>query len=183
MKQDNSRQGSLKNFFEWNYLKLKNYARRQLGGPAYEADAEDLLQEVAVSLFTHHELDSTISNLAAYIYRAIRNRITDQRRKKKHEIAVGDFTDEKGNDLFMFIPDDAPFEAVLEGLDDGPPPDLYRAMAQLSRDERELIIENSIHGRTFAELSEAWGISQGTLLSRKYRALQKLHKILTTQTD
>lgn len=155
----------------------------QMGGSAYEADAEDILQDVAESMFARQDPDGAISNLAAYIYSAIRNRITDRRRKKKNEIPIGDFTDEHGNDRFVFVPDDAPLEAIIDGMDDLPPVDLDYALSKLTSEEQELIMENSFNGRTFAELSEAWGISQGTLLSRKHRALQKLHKILKTQTD
>lgn len=178
MKSETTRSGSLKAFFEWNYLKLKNYTRSQLGGSSYDADAEDILQDVAVSLFSRYDFDSSIGNFAAYVYRALKNRVTDYRRKKKNEIPVAEFTDDSGNDLFMMIPDDAPVELIMEGMQEEQVPDLEFALSFLSDEERELITENSIRGRTFAELSEEWGISQGTLLSRKHRALNKLHKIL-----
>jgi RNA polymerase sigma-70 factor (ECF subfamily) len=181
MKSENARSGSLKSFFEWNYLKLRNYTRKQLGNSQGSEDAEDILQDVAVNLFTRFDLDYTVENLAAYIYRSIRNRITDSRRKKKQEVPVARFTDEEGNELFLGIPDGAPIEAIIEGFDEPPPADLEYALSMLSPEERELIIENSLKGRTFAELSKAWGISQGTLLSRKHRALNKLHKILKQQ--
>lgn len=178
MKSEKVRNGSLKAFFEWNYLKLKNYARSQLGGAAFESDAEDILQDVAVSVFSRDGFDQTITNIAAYIYRAIRNRVTDQQRRKKKEIPLAAFTDEKGRDLLMAIPDDAPPEEIFSGLESPPPPDLDYALSLLSPEERQLLIENDLKGRTFAELSKEWGISQGTLLSRKHRALNKLHKIL-----
>jgi RNA polymerase sigma factor (sigma-70 family) len=178
MKQEISRTGSLKSFFEWNYLKLKNYARRQLGGSYREADAEDIIQDVAMSLFTRFDYNSGMENLAAYIYRSIRNRIIDQRRLKRNEVPVAEFTDADGNDLFMFIPEDAPLEAIMEGLEEKTPEDLDYALSLLSPEEQELIVENEFNGRTFAELSKAWGISQGTLLSRKHRALSRLHKML-----
>jgi RNA polymerase sigma factor (sigma-70 family) len=178
MKQQKENNSSLKSFFEWNYLKLKNYARRELGGQNKEADAEDILQDVAINLFSQFDIDSTVRNLAAYTYRAIRNRITDMRRKKKPEIPMAYFTDEDGNDKFMFIPDEAPIDVIMEGMDEEEPEDLDQALSFLSPEDRELIIENEINGKTFAELSKEWGISQGTLLSRKHRALNKLHKIL-----
>ncbi len=184
MKSENARRSSLKSFFEWNYLKLKNYTRSQLGGPAYEMEAEDILQDVAVSLFSRFDFDNSISNIAGYIYRALKNRVTDYQRKKKHEIPVAEFTDQNGNDLFMLIPDDAPIDLILDGMEGGSaPPDLEYALSLLSPEERQLIIENDINGRTFADLSQEWGISQGTLLSRKHRALNKLHKTLKTIND
>jgi RNA polymerase sigma factor (sigma-70 family) len=178
MEQPKENKGSLKGFFEWNYLKLKNYARNRLGGPKYEADAEDILQDVAINLFSQFDIDSTVRDIAAYTYRAIRNRIIDYRRKKNPEIPIAHFTDEDGNDRFMLIPDDAPIEAILDGIEEEEPEDLNEALSLLPAEDRELIIENELNGRTFAELSEEWGISQGTLLSRKYRALHKLHKTL-----
>jgi RNA polymerase sigma factor (sigma-70 family) len=184
MKQSKSRSGSLKNFLEWNYLKLKNYARQQLGSrPSSEREAEDILHDVAVSLLSRFDLDATVENIAAYIYRSIRNRITDYRRLKKEEIPVAHFTDEEGNELFMYIPDDAPMEAIMEGMEDRPPEDLEYALTLLSPEERELIIENEFNGRTFEELSKEWGISKGTLMSRKHRALEKVHKILKRELN
>jgi RNA polymerase sigma factor (sigma-70 family) len=183
MKQSESRTGSLKSFFEWNYLKLKNYARKQLGDrSSSEREAEEILHDVAVNLLSRFDLDATVENLAAYIYRSIRNRITDYRRRKKEEIPVAHFTDEEGNDLYMYIPDDAPIEAIMDGMEDHPPEDLEYALSLLSPEERELIIENEFNGRTFAELSKEWGISIGTLMSRKHRALERLHKILKART-
>jgi RNA polymerase sigma factor (sigma-70 family) len=183
MKSVKTRNGSLKGFFEWNYLRLKNYVKGQLGGSRYEAEAEDILQDVALNLFARLDFDNGVENVAAYIYRSLRNRITDIRRKRKNEFPVSGFINEEGDDLFMMIPDDAPMEAILEGLDEHPPTDLETALAYLKPEERELIIENSLNGRTFAELSAAWGISQGTLLARKHRALNKLHKILKSQNN
>jgi RNA polymerase sigma factor (sigma-70 family) len=175
MKQEKSRSGSLRDFLEWNYLKLKNYVRGQLGSPKYYADADDLLHEVSESLLSRFDLDSTVENLGAYIYKSLSNRITDFRKKKKAEIPMTQFADAEGNDMFMFIPDDAPIEAIIDGMEDEPPEDLDYALSLLSPEERELIIANEFEGRTFAELSKEWGISQGTLLSRKHRALNKLH--------
>lgn len=178
MKSETTRSGSLKSFFEWNYLKLKNYTRSQLGRVGSDAEAEDILQDVAVSLFSRYDFDTSIGNVAGYIYRALKNRVTDYQRKKKKEIPMAAFTDDEGNDLFMMIPDDAPLDAIMDGMDAPTPPDLDYALSLLNPLERQLLIENDINGRTFAELSKEWGISQGTLLSRKHRALNKLHKTL-----
>lgn len=180
MKPEKSRSGSLKSFFEWNYLKLKNYTRKQLGPSAEGQDAEDILQDVAVNLFTRFDLDYTVENIAAYIYRSIRNRITDFRRKKRQEFPMATFTDEEGNDLILVLPSEALQDFTPEASDE-PEPDLEKALKMLSEEERELIIETSFNGNTFAELSARWGVSQGTLLSKKHRAIAKLHKILKNQ--
>ena len=171
----------MKSFFEWNYLKLKNYTRQQLGSSASYSDADDILQDVAVNLFTRFDLDYTVENIAAYIYRSIRNKITDRRRKKRQEIPLAHFTDAEGNDLLLAIPEQWPDVLQEDAYDDLGPDDLSKAIAQLSAEEQELLIETSFKGKTFAQVAKEWGISQNTLLSRKHRALGKLHKILKQQ--
>jgi ubiquinone/menaquinone biosynthesis C-methylase UbiE len=49
-------------------------------------------------------------------------------------------------------------------------------LEQLNEQERALIIENDINGRTMGDLSIAWDIPVNTLLSRKSRALKKIQQ-------
>ena len=55
---------------------------------------------------------------------------------------------------------------------------LHEAIDSLSFDDQKIIIATEFEGKTMKELSQEWGIPQGTLLSRRHRALAKLYKIL-----
>ena len=55
---------------------------------------------------------------------------------------------------------------------------LQQAILQLRPDEQAVVIATEFENQTYEELSQEWEVPIGTLLSRKHRALSKLHKIL-----
>jgi len=61
------------------------------------------------------------------------------------------------------------------------PESLFHALKQLRPDEQAVIIATEFEGQTYEELSDEWDVPLGTLLSRKHRALSKLHKQLLTE--
>jgi RNA polymerase sigma factor (sigma-70 family) len=61
--------------------------------------------------------------------------------------------------------------------------DVFAAMEDLSAKEKAVILATEMEGRTFKELAEEWRIPLGTLLARKSRALEKIRKQLTGQTN
>ena len=55
---------------------------------------------------------------------------------------------------------------------------MFEAIAGLSDEHKAVVIETEFNGRGYKELSEAWGIPQGTLLARKHRAISKVRQAL-----
>jgi RNA polymerase sigma-70 factor (ECF subfamily) len=168
---------SVDSFFRKEYKKLVNFVRMNLDERYYDASPEDIVQDVVLSLVSKLNPDTQIQNLAGYMYRSLKNRIIDYRKKKQQTVSLETFTDRKNeNYLLNTIAD----EAITEELDYTKlePEILHQAIAQLRPDEQELIIATEFEHRTFEELSEEWGVPLGTLLSRKHRALSKLYKIL-----
>ncbi len=169
-------------FFRQEYRKLVELARKQLESRFVEATPEDIVQDVALGLIQRLDLDAQIGNMAGYIYRALRNRILDLRRKKQRNVSLDHYRDKKtGNHLSRILADEGPTEVTAyETIE---PETLRKAIAQLRPDEQAIIIATVFEQRTYEEVSEEWEVPVGTLLSRKHRALSKLHKILTNKNS
>jgi RNA polymerase sigma-70 factor (ECF subfamily) len=168
---------TLDKFFRQEYQKLVNFVRKNLEDRFFEASPEDIVQDVALGLMDRLELDSQIGNLTAYIYRSVKNKIIDTRKKKQRNISIENFTDSKnGNYLLNTLTD----ETLAEEKDyvSIAPEMLRKAIAQLRPDEQAVIIATEFENQSYEELSEDWDVPLGTLLSRKHRALSKLHRIL-----
>ena len=168
---------SLERFFRDEYYKLVNFARKNLDDRYYEASPEDIIQDVALGIIDKLDLDTQIGNLTGYIYRSVKNKIIDYRNKKQRTVSIKSFTDRKnGNYILNTLTDETSEEekdyAYIE------PELLQQAISELRPDEQAVIIATEFEQHTFEELSEEWDIPLGTLLSRKHRALSKLHKIL-----
>jgi RNA polymerase sigma-70 factor (ECF subfamily) len=170
---------SLERFFRNEYQKLLGFVRKNLDERYSEASPEDIIQDVALGLIDRLDLDAQIGNLAGYIYRSVTNKINDYRRKKQRTVSIERFTDGKNENYLLNTLTD---ETLAEEMNysDIEPELLMEAIAQLRPDEQALINATEFGGQTFEELSEAWDIPLGTLLSRKHRALSKLYKILST---
>lgn len=168
---------SVDSFFRKEYKKLVNYVRMNLDDRYYDAYPEDIVQDVVLSLVSKLNPETQISNMTGYIYRSLKNRIIDFRKKKQRTVSLESFNDRKSsNYLSNTIAD----ETYPEDLDYATlePEMLHQAIARLRPDEQAVIISTEFEKRTYEELSEEWGVPVGTLLSRKHRALSKLYKML-----
>jgi RNA polymerase sigma-70 factor (ECF subfamily) len=167
---------SLDSFFRNEYQKLVNYIRKNIDERYFEASPEDIIQDVTLNLIDKLDLDVQIGNLNGYIYRSVKNKIIDYQKKKQRTVSIESFTNNKNeNYLLNTIRDEAIEERDYTNIE---PELLQEAISQLRPDEQALIIATEFEERTFEELSEEWDVPLGTLLSRKHRALSKLHKIL-----
>jgi RNA polymerase sigma factor (sigma-70 family) len=168
---------SLDRFFRIEYQKLVNFVRKNLDDRYFEASPEDIVQDVALGLIDRLDLDAQIGNLTAYIYRSVKNKIIDYQKKKQRNVSIELFTDKKNENYLLNTIKD---ETIDEENDysDIEPELLQQAISQLRPDEQAVIIATEFEQRTYEELSGEWNVPMGTLLSRKHRALSKLHKIL-----
>jgi RNA polymerase sigma factor (sigma-70 family) len=168
---------SLDAFFRKEYQKLVNFVRKNLDDRFFEASPEDIVQDVALGLIDKLELDAQIGNLTAYIYRSVRNRIIDTRKKKQRNVSLDSFTDKQNVKSLLNTYEN---ETVAEEKEysDIEPEMLRQAISELRPDEQAVIMATEFEQRTYEELSGEWDVPIGTLLSRKHRALSKLHTIL-----
>jgi len=143
-----------------------------------QMDAEDIVADVMLSLVSRLETNGPVENIAAYAYRAVRNKMADYARKSAHETSLDGMADEDGElPLLSLIAaeNDEPFAAEdraarMHRLTD--------AIGKLEPRQRAILIATELKGRSFRDLAEEWGEPIGTLLSRKSRAVKTLRKML-----
>lgn len=147
---------------------LLGYVRRRIDD-AGDQDAEDIVQDVIVNLFERADPTLPIQNLAAYIYRALRNAIVDRLRKRRETASLPDAALASGEDPHRQLEKGEMMDLV------------FKAMDELSAAEKAVIVATEFEGRPFKDLAEEWNVPLGTLLARKSRALDKIRKRLTGQ--
>ncbi|MFC2087911.1 RNA polymerase sigma factor [Bacteroidota bacterium] len=165
---------AVKNFFKREQQKLLLFVRGHLNEWYYDVDAEDIIQDVALSIFSKADFDTPLENLASYVFKSLKNKIIDIYRKPGKKVSIESFKDDnEGNYLLNSIVTDDSFAEYEEDytirLEI-----LNEALERLKPEYREIIIETEMNKRSFKELAETWGVSIGTLLSRKHRALARL---------
>lgn len=168
---------NLKAFFDDEYHSLKTYTRSRIDDTADRA-AEDIVQDVALKLFSRADSLTPIDNIAGFVYRSIHNKIIDLMRKKKKETRLEEEMEKR---LFEFT-------ELLYGKTDNEyseemKKELKRAIGKLKPLYREIIIAVDFEGYTYRELSEETQIPSGTLMSRRHRALSILLKELETKNN
>jgi RNA polymerase sigma factor (sigma-70 family) len=177
MSSHSENQKTLSRLFAREYHNLISFVKRYWHGDE-EMDAEDIVQEVVLNLYTRVDFTSPIENLLAYTYRSLKNRVIDRQRKKKKRM-LSEFENEQNGDNYL-LNDLA--EELHEVFDDRDPEEeiaiMYELLKELSPDQQEIILKTEIEGYTFDELSQEWDVPIGTLLSRKHRGMAKLQKLM-----
>ena len=162
----------LESFFKEEYTTLKQYVRARIRATASK-DPEDIIQDVAFNLFAGADGYGPISNVAGFVYRSIKNKIVDVLRKgnlpmndlAEHEAEWVEFAELMYSDSGHYSQE---FVSSLKtAMEELPPPDY------------EIIMAVDFEGYTFREISEETRTPEGTLMSRRHRALAKLNKIIT----
>ena len=164
----------LKDFFGSEYNSLKAYVNSRVKA-SVNLDAEDIIQDVALKLFSSANRYSPIHNVAGFVYRSIRNKIVDIRR------ANNPTTSQQDENEYKLLE----FTEILYGKSDNSysekmKEELKISIMNLKPDYRDLIIAIDFEGYTYKEISKETGIAQGTLMSRRHRAMSLLLKSLET---
>lgn len=164
-------------FISKEYKNLVGFVRRYFNEKYYNVSAEDVLQDVAVNLFSKLDFDEGLENIAGYVYRSIRNKIKDLQKKSKKEIPFETFTDDEGNE-FLSKTLSSELESENEIDDQVFYQNLQGALSKLSPNQQMVFVATEIDGYTFEELSDELNIPIGTLLSWKHRGVNKIKKII-----
>lgn len=142
------------------------------GRTSVRDDADDILQEVTYQLM---KVEQPVENVAAWLFRAARNEMTDRARKKREVSLSGYFTgeDEEG------FPEDELAETLF-GVPHTPEEEylktllweeLGQALSELPAPQREVFEKTELHGYSIKMLAEESGASEQALLSRKHKAV------------
>ncbi|WP_103865697.1 RNA polymerase sigma factor [Aquimarina sp. I32.4] len=166
LESENSRK--LKDFFGREYESLKRYVSTKISDTA-NRDAEDIIQDVALKLFSGADRYAPINNVAGFVYRSIKNKIIDVMRTTKKTNSV-----DTDKDLLELA------EALHQSNDsytsDQMIAVLKTCIQQLKPAYKDIIIAVDFEGYTYREISRETGISIGTLMSRRHRAVGILYK-------
>ena len=161
--------------------KLKAFLR---GRTAVREDADDILQEVTYKLM---QVEQPVENVAAWLFRAARNELTDRSRKKR-ELPFADLF--SGDDQGEFPEDE--LAETLFGLAQTPEDEylkallweeLEEALAELPDTQRDVFEKTELLGYSYNELAAETGSSVQTLLSRKHKAVLALRTRLRSLYD
>lgn len=166
----------LKAFFEEEYQELTSYVSAKLRA-SINRNAEDIVQDVALKLFSGAEGYSPINNVASFVYRSMKNKVIDIMRKGKEDVNNSEFEDEYKLNEFVDL---------LYGVSDNSYSDelkleLKESILGLKPAYRDIILAIDFEGYTYKEISEETNIPIGTLMSHRHRAMAFLVKSMKTK--
>ncbi|MBR3299023.1 MAG: sigma-70 family RNA polymerase sigma factor [Clostridia bacterium] len=144
---------------------------------SHQETAEDITQQVFERAYLNLDKISGLADaqLKSWLYRVATNLSLDHVRKAKHEL----LSDEP---LGPEVPDSEPLpesELIFKKRNDA----VRRAIEQLDEASRTVITLHYFSEMTVSEISEATGISQGTIKSRLVRARKLLSEMLKAEAD
>lgn len=130
-------------------------------------DAEDVLQEVAAKIFSLADRRTPIQNIGGFVYRSIKNKIIDIRRKKTITSSADDLENKVFELMDVAMDEDGHYSEAMKTKLEG-------ALKSLKPHYHDIIIAIDIEGYSYKEIAVETGIPEGTLMSRRHRALAKL---------
>jgi RNA polymerase sigma-70 factor, ECF subfamily len=169
--------GALDELFRRYRQPAYRVAFRLLGN---EADALDAVQEGFVKALTHLHGFQGRSSFKTWLLRVVSNAALDlgRQRGRREAIRLEALDNSDGTVPQLLSVDDS--GAGLERADLRYL--LDQALATLSEAQRQTFVLHADAGLSYREVSEALGISIGTVMSRLYYARQKLRAYLSERT-
>lgn len=142
-------------------------------------DAEDILQEVWYQFSKLSNLDD-LENVSSWLYTVSRNKITDFYRKSKTD-NLEDYTyqNDEGEfqikDILLIDTNENHELSLFKKL---VWEELFKALDELPKEQKEVFILNEIEDKTLKEISEEKNENIKTIISRKNYAVKHLKKKL-----
>ncbi len=141
-----------------------------------EADARDLTQDAFVRVFRAWKSFAPGTSFLSWIYRIVTNLYRDELRRRKgrfHEEIPEDNAPQEfaGSRPLAVTPIDDYVERQLSEP-------LSRSLAQLSAEQRQVVILADIEEYSYQEIAEIMGCSIGTVRSRLHRARALLRRLV-----
>jgi RNA polymerase sigma factor (sigma-70 family) len=165
-----TKEKNIENTFKREQSRLTNFIKNRIGSIE---DAEDILQEVFLSFIEAFDDISDLRKSISWLYSVAKNKIVDQRRKKKtYPIEEQKKTDdeEKAISLIDLIPslDSMPDEQILLNTIWE---EIQLRLEELPKEQREVFEWHELEGYSFQQISEFTGTTINTLISRKRYAV------------
>ena len=146
----------LESFFSSEYHTMRSYVNKRIKAST-DRDAEDIIQDVAVNLFSRADRLSPINNVAGFVFRSIRNRIIDVMRKGKPTTTSENEIGTRLMDLADgFLDADNNYSEAMKI-------ELEAALEKLPEPYKQIIVAIDIEGYSYKEISAETGIPEGRL--------------------
>jgi RNA polymerase sigma factor (sigma-70 family) len=162
--------------YEWYFADIYRYIAGRLGRNV----ADDLAADTfVIALRRHADFDPARGPVRAWLYGIATNLVAQHRRTEKRRYQA--LARAGAQELTAGHDDSMPPRAGPEGMQ----PRLARALASLSREERDVLLLVALVDLSYQEISQALGIPDGTVGSRLNRARRKIRAALSQegQTD
>jgi RNA polymerase sigma factor (sigma-70 family) len=176
MSQD-KRKLTITQFLATERKKMIRYVRRLIED-AGDRDGEDIVQDVALNLFDRVDVLMPIETLSAYVYQSLRNRVIDYLRRRRNDVPWDESIHGDHNLSLLRQLSDGLGDAEEEISRAQLRKKIFEAIERLPDEQKAIVIETELNGRTFRDLSQEWEIAMGTLLARKSRAIAKIRESL-----
>ena len=148
-----------------------------LGMTKNRADAEDLLQESIYRAFRGFAGFRRGTNFKAWIFRIVTNNFISGKRREKHAPVLCEDLDhvpDAGRAVTDELADaETDWGRVYGGLVDD---DVKHALDELPDEFRAPLLLTSLAGLNYKEIAELLSVPIGTVMSRLYRARQRLRR-------
>ncbi len=177
MTSDTENKKKLESFFRQEYQALRAYVSSRLR-VGRELDAEDIVQDVALRLFSGADRYEPINNVAGFVYRTVRNKLIDVMRKGRPLTKDEDESDAALNEFTELL-----YGPSANAYSEEMKEELKQTIMNLKEPYRDIIIAVDFEGYAYSEISEETGIPEGTLMSRRHRAMAILHKELKNKVE
>lgn len=157
-------EAAFERIFRGYYTRLVSFACTNLGSQAL---AEEMVQEVFLQLWARREQWVVERSLAAYLFRAVRNRISNARRTLRLETSY-----RADRARHIEIETSPPSDGRLREAEIGAA--LAHALAVLPERPRQVFLLSRRQGLSYGEIAEVLGISVKTVEMHMGRALAQL---------
>lgn len=165
----------LKDFFGSEYRSLVFFVKSRIKDTT-NRNAEDIIQDVALKLFTGADRYAPINNVAGFVYRSMKNKIIDIMRTSNKTEEVE--RDHEFKDLA---------EVLNQGANNYTSEKMIRLLKtcieDLKPEYRDIILAVDFEGYSYKDIARETEIPIGTLMSRRHRAIGILYKKLELEKN
>jgi RNA polymerase sigma-70 factor (ECF subfamily) len=158
------------------HLDSLHHFARHLAGSAEEA--EDLVQDTYARALGAESAFTPGTNMRAWLFRILRNRFIDGRRRRRGSPLTDESAEGQGADRAAFPYEPLRGDLELDALRGVVAESIEGALAALSPDARAIVLLD-LEGFSEAEVSEVVGCPIGTVKSRLARAREALRQHLS----
>lgn len=152
--------------------KIKAFGMSLNSGYTSEAMADELVQDVMIKVWTKAgSFNSSKASANTWIFTIARNcRIDFLRKMKRIDSPL------RAEDLWPVTEDPEPIAVLMQSRDQV---EVNEAMTTLAPEQRDVLREIYMKGKTHSEIAQETGIPLGTVKSRVRLALNKMRKTMT----